>query len=89
LALDKREATGPLNGTAPNPVTNKVFSKALGRALHRPSFMWVPGFALRLRFGEVADVIGQGQRVLPKRALGLGYTFKFPTIDEALADVLK
>jgi uncharacterized protein (TIGR01777 family) len=89
LALDKREAAGPVNGTAPNPVTNKVFSQALGRALNRPSFMWVPGFMLRLRFGEVANVISQGQRVLPKRALGLGYTFKFPTIDEALADILK
>jgi hypothetical protein len=89
LALDNPAAQGPINAAAPNPVTNREFSKALGRALHRPAFMPVPGFALRLRFGEVADVILTGQRVLPKRALELGYPFKFPTIDAALADILK
>jgi uncharacterized protein len=89
LALDNAAATGPLNGTAPNPVTNKDFGKVLGRVLHRPAFVWTPGFALRLGFGELADIIVTGQRVLPKKALALGYVFKFPTLEEALRDVLK
>jgi uncharacterized protein len=88
LALDRSEATGAINGTAPHPVTNKEFSKALGRALHRPSFLPVPGFALRLRFGQVAEVLTTGQRVLPRRALALGYQFQFPDIDLALAAAL-
>lgn len=89
LALDNPAATGPLNGTSPNPVTNKEFGKVLGRVLHRPSFMWTPGFALRLGLGEVADLIVTGQRVVPKKAQALGYVFKFPTLEEALRDVLK
>jgi NAD dependent epimerase/dehydratase family enzyme len=89
LALDNAEARGPLNGTAPNPVTNREFGKALGRALHRPAFLPTPAFALRLALGEVADVIATGQRVLPKRALALGINFRFPTIDIALADILR
>jgi uncharacterized protein (TIGR01777 family) len=84
LALDRNDATGPLNATAPNPVTNRDFSKALGRALHRPAFLPTPRFALRFGLGEVANVITTGQRVLPKRALGLGYQFQYPTIEAAL-----
>jgi uncharacterized protein (TIGR01777 family) len=87
-ALDNAAATGRINGTAPQPVTNKDFSRALGRALHRPAFMPMPVFALRLMLGEVADVVAKGQRVLPKRALDLGYTFRFPVLDEALKDLL-
>ena len=89
LALDNAAAAGPINGTAPNPVTNYQFSKALGRALWRPSVLPTPAFALRLMLGAVADVITSGQRVLPKKALALGYSFKFPEIDGALQDVLK
>lgn len=89
LALNNPNVQGPMNATAPNPVPNKELSKALGRALHRPSFVPTPGFALKLMLGEVADVIGKGQRVLPQRALALGYAFQFPTIDAALADILK
>jgi uncharacterized protein (TIGR01777 family) len=88
LALDHPEARGPLNGTAPNPVTNRDFAKALGRALARPAFVRTPGFALRLGLGEVADVILTGQRVLPRRALALGYTFRYPTVEAALAQIL-
>jgi uncharacterized protein (TIGR01777 family) len=87
LALDDAAAAGPLNATAPNPVTSKQFAKALGRALHRPAFLPVPAFALRLKFGEVADVLTTGQRVLPVRALALGYRFKFPDLDAALRDL--
>jgi uncharacterized protein (TIGR01777 family) len=89
LALDRADAHGPINATAPSPVTNASFTKALGRALHRPTIFPVPSFALKLRFGEVADVILTGQRVVPLAALRLGYQFQFPTIDAALADVLK
>ena len=87
LALDHSQATGPINGTAPNPLTNKEMAKALGRALHRPSFFPTPAFGLKLALGEVADVITTGQRVLPRQALALGYSFQFPTIDSALADL--
>jgi uncharacterized protein (TIGR01777 family) len=89
LALDNPQASGPLNGTAPEPVTNRDFSKALGRALHRPAFLPTPGFALRLGLGEVADVITSGQRVLPKQSLALGMQFQFPGVDAALADVVR
>jgi uncharacterized protein (TIGR01777 family) len=89
FAMDNAGARGPINTTAPHPVTNREFSKALGRALHRPAFLPVPGFALRLRFGEVAGVILTGQRVVPREALKLGYAFQFPTVDAALADILK
>lgn len=89
LALDNADAQGPINATAPNPVTNYEFTKALGRALHRPTVFPVPGFALKLRFGEVAGVVLTGQRVLPKVAQKLGYQYQFATIDAALADVLK
>jgi uncharacterized protein (TIGR01777 family) len=89
LALDNPAATGPINGTAPNPLTNRDFGKALGRALSRPSLLPTPGFALRMMLGQVAEVITTGQRVLPRRALELGYRFQFPVIESALADVLK
>lgn len=88
LALDDALATGPINGTAPHPVTNKALAEALGQALHRPSFLRAPAFALRLLLGEVADVVVTGQRVLPERAKRLGYTFRFPEIHGALQDVL-
>ena len=89
FALHNLAAVGPINGTAPHPVTNHAFGKALGRVLHRPSFMPTPGFALRLALGEVADLILSGQRVLPKKALELGYRFQFPEVEGALADLLK
>lgn len=89
LALDDAGAIGPMNATAPNPVTNRDFSTALGTVLGRPSFMPTPVFALRLMLGEVADVITTGQRVLPKKALKLGYMFQFSEIGAALRDVLK
>jgi uncharacterized protein len=88
MGLDNPRASGPANGTAPNPATNRQFSKALGRALHRPSFMRTPKLMLRLMLGPVAHVITTGQRVLPKRALALGYQFKFPDLNDALRNVL-
>jgi uncharacterized protein (TIGR01777 family) len=88
LALDNAGARGPINATAPQPVTNKELTRAQGRALHRPSFLAVPPLALRVMLGQVAEVVATGQRVLPRKALALGYNFQFPTIDAALADIL-
>jgi uncharacterized protein (TIGR01777 family) len=88
LALDNVEATGPINATAPNPVTNKDFARAFGKALSRPAFAPTPALGLRMLLGKVADVITTGQRVLPKKALALGYQYQFPEIDSALAEIL-
>ena len=88
-AIDHTNVSGVINATSPEPVTNREFSKALGRALGRPSFLPVPVFGLRVRFGQVAEVIASGQRVLPKRTQELGYQFQHSKIDGALADLLK
>lgn len=88
LALDQADAKGPINGTAPNPVTNRDFGKTLGRVLHRPSFVWTPGLALRALVGEAATLVTTGQRVLPQRALSLGYAFQYPTLEAALRQIL-
>ena len=77
-------AQGPFNATAPNPVTMREFCQTLGRALHRPSWAPVPGFALRLLLGEMADMLLTGQRVLPAAAQKLGYKFQYPTLYGAL-----
>ncbi|CAB4930475.1 unannotated protein [freshwater metagenome] len=87
-ALDDANWKGAVNGTAPEPVTNAAFSKALGRALHRPAFAPVPGFALRLLYGDMAEIVTEGQRAVPARALAAGYSFKHRDLDEALASAL-
>jgi uncharacterized protein (TIGR01777 family) len=88
-ALDEEKVSGVLNATAPNPATNRDFSKALGRALGRPAVVPVPGFVLDLKFGgEFGRVLRGGQRVVPKRALELGYEFKHPQLDGALKNLL-
>jgi uncharacterized protein (TIGR01777 family) len=89
-ALDNAEVSGTINATAPDPVTNREFSKALGRALHRPAFMPVPKFAVAaLRGGELADAVAGGARILPRRALDMGYEFRHPELDEALISALR
>ena len=88
FALDNAAVSGPLNATAPNPVTNREFSHVAGRVLGRPSFLPTPAFALRVMVGEAANVMTTGQRVLPRRALELGYAFRFPELDPALRDLL-
>jgi uncharacterized protein (TIGR01777 family) len=88
FALDNPQVSGPLNGTAPNPVTNKEFSRALGKTIGRPSFVWTPAFALKLTLGGVAEVVTTGQRVLPRRPLALGFSYKYATIDQALKNLL-
>jgi uncharacterized protein (TIGR01777 family) len=85
LALDKADAQGPINGTAPNPVRNAEFTKALAKVLWRiPAPLGPPDALLDLVLGEVAQVITRGQKVLPARAQALGYTFRFPELPRAL-----
>jgi uncharacterized protein (TIGR01777 family) len=88
-AIDDPAWSGPVNATAPQPVTNATFSKALGRALHRPAFAPVPALAIRALYGDMAEIVTQGQRAIPSRALELGYTFTHPDLDEALTDALR
>lgn len=88
-ALDNDAVTGTINSTAPNPVTNREFSHAIGRALGRPASVPVPGFVLDLKFGgEFGKVLRGGQRVMPRRALDLGYQFRYDDIDSALTNLL-
>jgi uncharacterized protein (TIGR01777 family) len=87
-ALDGEDWRGPVNATAPEPVTNREFSKALGRALKRPAVAPVPAFALRLLYGEMAEIVTEGQRAVPAAALARGYVFAHPDLDEALASAL-
>ena len=82
--LEHPDARGAINVTAPNSVTMNEFCKSLGDVLNRPSWAPVPTSALRLLLGEMADMLLTGQRVLPAQAQKLGYTFKYPTLREAL-----
>jgi len=79
---------GPLNATAPEPVTNRAFARALGRALHRPSLLPTPAFALKLVFGEMAQpLLLTGARVVPARAQALGFHFRYPELDLAFRGI--
>jgi len=85
-AIETPEIDGPLNVTAPKPVTNAEFARSLGHALHRPSWMTTPAFVVRAAAGEIADVaVLAGQRVLPTKALSLRFGFRYPDVDHALA----
>ena len=88
FCLEAPEASGPVNLTAPTPVTNAELSRALGHALHRPTLLPVPGFALRLLYGEMASIVTTGQRAVPKRLRTLGFEFGHPELEAALRDVL-
>ena len=87
-ALDGDGWSGPVNATAPDPATNKEFSKALGRALRRPALAPVPGLAIRALYGEMAQIVVTGQRAVPERTRALGYRFAHPELDEALRSAL-
>ncbi|PYI50079.1 TIGR01777 family oxidoreductase [Paenibacillus flagellatus] len=87
--IERDDIAGPVNATAPNPVTNDAFGRALAAALHRPHWLPVPGFAFRLAFGEMADLLLTGQRVLPKAALEHGFRFRYETADEALKAIFR
>jgi uncharacterized protein (TIGR01777 family) len=87
--LEQDQARGAYNATAPAPLRNAAFAEALGRALRRPARLPMPGFALRLLLGEMADLLLTGQRVLPVRALAQGFVFTYPDADAALKQILK
>lgn len=88
FALRNDEVRGPLNASSPEPQTNREFTKTLGRVLGRPSWLPVPGFALKILLGDVADMLTKGQRVIPAKAQQLGYQFQYPTSEQALRDIL-
>ncbi|MDQ6777873.1 MAG: TIGR01777 family oxidoreductase [Actinomycetota bacterium] len=86
--LDGEDWSGPVNACAPGAVTNAEFSRALGRALHRPAALPVPGLALRAMYGEMAEIVTGGQRMIPARARTLGYRWEHTDLDEALRSAL-
>ena len=87
-ALDDERFDGVFNATAPEPVTNAELSRALGRALHRPAIAPIPGLALRLLYGAMAETVTASQRAVPERALALGHRFALAQLDAALATAL-
>ena len=86
--IENETANGPFNLTAPVPLNNAEFSRLLGQQLRRPALMPIPAFALRLLFGEMATVLLDGQRAIPRRLIQLGFTFQFPEAELALRDLL-
>jgi uncharacterized protein len=87
--VDTREVSGAVNVTAPYPITNAEFTRALARALRRPALIPAPAFALRLALGEFADSLLTGQRALPARAQAAGYHFRYPDIELALRGIFE
>jgi uncharacterized protein len=86
--VDGVDWEGPVNACAPEPVTNRDFSRALGRALHRPAFAPVPALAVRLLYGDMAEIVTTGQRAVPTRALERGYAFRHTDLELALRDAV-
>jgi len=86
--LKHPEISGPVNLCSPSPVRNKDFAKALGKALHQPSFIPAPGFMVKLVLREFGSVILEGQRVIPRRLLESGFVFQYPGIEKALKDIV-
>jgi uncharacterized protein (TIGR01777 family) len=87
-AIDGDAWTGAINACSPQSVTNREFSRALGRALHRPAVLPVPGAALHALYGGMAELVTEGQRVVPSRALELGYVFRHTDVEQALREAL-
>lgn len=87
--IDQPDIHGPINATAPNPVTNDTFGRTLGKSIRRPHFMPVPAWLMKLVFGELSILLLEGQKVIPKRLLEHGFEFQFPTIETALEHLSK
>ncbi|MBH0196119.1 MAG: TIGR01777 family protein [Nitrospira sp.] len=87
-ALANNHVSGPLNAVAPGPVTMKTFCEVLGRVLHRPSWLPVPGFALNMLLGELGTLMTTGQRITPAKAMAEGYRFQYPTLEPAFQAIL-
>lgn len=88
LLIGNKATQGAFNLTTPNPVTNRDFGKTLGKVMGRPSIIPLPGFAMNLALGEVSMTALEGQRVMPKRILDLGFKFKYPELVEALLEIV-
>jgi uncharacterized protein len=88
FAIDTPSLTGPVNVTAPMPVSMSTFAKELGRVLHRPAFFGVPAFALRIGMGKGADVVLTGQNAVPKKLLQASFAFRYPELAGALAEAI-
>jgi len=86
--LKHPEISGPVNVCSPNPVRNKDLAKALGKALHKPSFLPAPGFMVKLVLGEFGSVILEGQRVIPRKLLDSRFVFQYPDIEKALQSIV-
>ncbi|MFI5251655.1 MAG: TIGR01777 family oxidoreductase [Bacteroidota bacterium] len=87
FALEQKTVSGPINMTAPNPVTMKQFSNELGKAMHRPSLFPVPGFILKIIFGEMAEMLLTGQKAIPSKLSANGFVFKYPSLPDALSSI--
>lgn len=89
FAIDNETIKGPINGTAPEPATNKAFSKALGKALKRPAIFPMPAFVVKMLFGQMGEeLLLAGQKVIPKKLTQAGYQFKHSTLEDALEDIV-
>jgi uncharacterized protein len=86
--LNHQELSGAINLCSPQPVRNRQLGEAIGKVLHRPSFLPAPGFMIRLILGEFGSVLLKGQRVIPRRLLDAGFQFQYPDIEEALRNIL-
>lgn len=87
FTIHNKEISGPVNASAPNPVTNDEFGRTVGKVYHRPHWFPVPGFLIKAVVGELSVVLLQGQRVIPQKALDHGFQFTFPTLTDALEDL--
>jgi hypothetical protein len=88
-AMERPDLQGPVNAVAPESVTMRTLCSAIGRVLHRPSWIRVPGVLLEVALGEMAGMILTGQRVIPARLQSLGFAFRFPALLAALTDILR
>lgn len=86
--LEHEDVKGPVNGTAPNPVTMKDFAKLIGQVLHKPSWFPVPEILLKIALGQMSEMLLHGQRAIPAKILKAGFTFKYPELRAALEDLL-
>ncbi|MBD0381169.1 TIGR01777 family oxidoreductase [Paenibacillus sedimenti] len=87
FCIQHEDISGPVNATAPNPVTNKEFGKVLAKTMRRPNLLPLPAFVMKLVFGELSVLLLEGQKVLPRVLLEHGFEFKYTTVDRALADI--
>lgn len=88
FCIQNEAIIGPVNATAPNPVTNREFGRALGKAMRRPNLFPLPAFILKMMFGELSTLLLEGQKVLPRVLVEHGFTFKYSFVDKALADIV-